>query len=773
MQFALAAFSSAVTSSSQQIAYAITLSLPATTYSGAAIPASYGNLTDCLVSMDGFYRQITTSTPDTTTLISGYPSAQPQLVFAGPLSQGDGVLPNLAQTIYWLFNPYDPTSPLYRQARTGLQIVIQLGLYDGSPTPDLVTVFTGTVDQVECDVDGSVTMTCLDRSNTISDQATLPPVITNAPYNAGLTNEYAIDYLLRHASPKQYYSWPSQRPNCLIAAGMRSSVWPEVGSLYIAGSPNPPGFVPSFAPGVFGNALLGVTSGVTGAAYLMPSPIPSGSAVFFEFWGSGEVGVEVSDDASSWIYLLDLNDGLGSTKAVFNVQSASGLSANVVFTVDLTTSHYYGILIKCSVGSNAVTGTFYYDNTSTPFSVTALNTRPVVTQTFATVFGFGGSLVEAFQLTTETSPIPNNTFTPTLILDPGGSLNPLTALPDVTGQTTWQVLQDIAASEAAVIGFNELGQAFFTNRETIQTAVVARTVTSNVSLMTLATLEQQSLVATHVQIPVDQLAIQPAGTVWAASSVLQINPGTPLIFTATLSDPAVAVKTSDSGYYPNTGAVVGNTYWQACTTADGTGSPVIFGIAVTVVQTSSSQLQVTITNTSGQVLFLVTPAGYPSPIGGTTGSPSLILGGQAIIGSSAGGSVIADIQWPPIGSGGATTNSQFGEVLLQISANDWVQDLPSAQALALYYIEDLSWPKPMVRNISMMPDARLQNLDRITLIDTDISGINADVLVIGINMSLSNGTFSQALDARFWSRPGSWILGVQGSSELSLTTWIY
>ena len=67
----------------------------------------------------------------------------------------------------------------------------------------------------------------------------------------------------------------------------------------------------------------------------------------------------------------------------------------------------------------------------------------------------------------------------------------------------------------------------------------------------------------------------------------------------------------------------------------------------------------------------------------------------------------------------------------------------------------------------------LQNLDRVTLVDTDISGISADALVIGINMSLANGTYSQSLDVRFWARPGAWILGVRGFSELSQTTWIY
>lgn len=769
MQTALAAFSSAVTGASQQIAYSVVITLPARTVpASAVIPTSYGDLSNNLVSMQGFYRQITTSTPDTTTLISGYPSSQPELVFAGPLNLGDGVVPDFTKTVYWLFNPYDPTSPLYRQAHTGMQIVIQIGLYDGSSVPDLVTVFTGTIDSVECDIDGSVTMSCLDRSNTITDQATLPPVITSAPYNAGLTNEFAIDYLFRHASPAQYYSWPALRPNCVLAVGFRSSIWPDVGS-YAAYVQEP-----TFVPGINGTALYEPTNGVV---YTLTAPITPAQPVNIYYTAVANLGSApiawVADISGNYnVYLI-----AGSTTLTVQVTTPGGTVSEIITGVDNTVPHQFAVHFTWAASSTLISGTIYSDNATFGLSMNALDARTFGNFVTGVV---GGGPIEGLQITSESAVSNVSGFVPTLLFDPNGSLNSLTALPDISGQTTGAVLQDIAVSEAAVIGFNELGQAFFTNRETIQNATVDRTVTSTTSLMSLATLEQQSLVATHIQIPVNQIQIQPPSIVWQGSTPLQVNPGTPLVFTATTQDPVVNVPIQDSGYFNSASWSQLDAYWMACTTPDGTGAAITSGISFTIDQISPTQLEVTVSNTSGQVAYLVSTLinpgiGFCFPIIGgqfITAAGASVANGSDIV-PAVTGAVIADAQWPPVTSGGAIANITYGEVLLAISANAWVQDLPTAQLLALYYLEDLSSPKPIVQNINIIPDARIQNLDRLTIIDTDISGINADILLIGINISIANGAYSQTIDGRLWTRPGAWILGVQGSSELASTTWIY
>lgn len=770
MQTASAAFGTAVTSSDQMIAYKVLLSLP----NAVSATPTYSDFTDNLVQIQSFYRQINTTTPQTTTLITGYPSVQPVLTFAGPLNLGDGIAPDMTKTVYWLFNPFDPTSPMFRQARTGIGITIQLGLYDGISTPELLTVFTGTIDTIECDIDGTVTMSCVDQRSTVTSQATLPPVITQAPFNAGLDSEYAIDYLFRHASPKAYYSWPAQRANCVLAVGFRSSLWPELGSYAFYAQ------VPSFGEGLYGSALTNASSL---NAYTTSAPIAPTQSYFVEAFVTGGSGsnfqININDAAVTYEIIFEWTGGSIIVAAV----SPGGTAGGTGITIP-NGSHYVSLLATWPAGSATAACIVTIDGVTHSFNTSAINTRPSNLNFTICAIGCGSSgTIEGVQVTTESAPLSNASFAPTLILDPAGSLNTLTAMPDITGQDTWAVLQDIANAEAGVIGFNELGKAFFTNRETIQNAAVARTVTSTSSLMTLATLEQQSLVATHVQIPVNQLQITGLEIVWSSSSVIAVSANSTFTFNVQTETPVVNIDPGDHGYYFGT-LVPGKSYWQACTTADGTtGNAVGTGISIQTVQLAPALLQISVTNSNPFILYLVTPTGYTSPTGGGVGSAALFIGGQAAAavqntssGSLIGGSAIADAQWPPLradGTGGAVSNTTYGEVLLAISSNAWIQDLPTAQLLANWYLEDLAAPKPMVQNISMVPDARLQNLDRVTLVDSDVSGISADVLVIGINMSLQYGTFSQALDARFFYRPGSWILGVQGSSELNLTTWTY
>jgi hypothetical protein len=90
-------------------------------------------------------------------------------------------------------------------------------------------------------------------------------VVTAPPYNAGLTSEYAVDALLRKATSSAISSWPAARPNCVLAAGLRASMWPEVGSLVTSASQP----VPQFAAGLFGS---GLTQAFTAVGGLAPSP---------------------------------------------------------------------------------------------------------------------------------------------------------------------------------------------------------------------------------------------------------------------------------------------------------------------------------------------------------------------------------------------------------------------------------------------------------------------------------------------------------------------
>jgi hypothetical protein len=771
MQTASGAFAAVVTSQDQIVDYSFVLSgLP------AGVQASFGDLTKCVVSISND-ESVTSTLPQGTPLISGYPSAQLTVTLQGCLNQNPGVALVEAQNVFNFFNINDPTSPMYRQPLVSLTGTLKSGVWDGSTTADLLPAFTGTIDEVVLS-NGVVTLTLLDQSWTVRGASTLPPVVTPYPYNQGLTSEFPIDYLLRHSSPSQYLSWPALRPSCVFAAGMRSSVWPDVG-VYPASQ----GATPGFAQGVYGTAIDNVANVNSGFIFYTHAPILPSQSVFIEGFysisGAGQVTVTVADGTSSAFtngYTVSI---IGSAVQVSGFFGAGTGVATIGVTT--TTSNYFAAQITCTLGSNAVSGTVRIGGTSHSFSFNVLNgatavNRPSVNFDHTSLAPTNTATLEGVQVTAESAGAFNNGFSPTLILDPAGSLNPLTALPDVTGQTVWGTLQNIATAEAAVIGFDESGLCHFRNRNTIQNAASVRTLTSSSALIGADTYIQRSLVATHVQVPVNQLQVTALATVWKATSTIACPPGTMVIY-ANTQNPVVNVVAADSGYLPGSPNWA-NTYWRGCRTADGTGVAVTAGISIAVAQQSGSVLQVTITNSNGFYVYLVDPFGTPSQ-----GQPTLFLAGQAVTTTPTGaesapttasGIITADAQWPPLvgTTGGAATNTLFGEILLALPENDWLQDLPTGNALAWDILASLHLPIPLYRNVTFPVDQRLQMVDRVSILDSDVSMITNDALIIGKQTNMSNGQWTQTCDMQGLYRPGHWVLGLAGSSELDLTTYL-
>lgn len=759
MQTASGAFAAVMLLPDQTVLQRILLTLPAFQADGVtAIPSSYSDVSTCVVSIQGDVAA-TTTVPEGTLLINGYSSAAATIVLSGPLKQASGVQTVDTMTVGKLFNSNDPTSPLYRLPKVGMRVVLQEGRWVGGSTPEYITVGTLIVDT--CAVsNGAVTLTLIDGRNAIRGQAATPPVITQTPYNAGLTSEYAVDYLFRHSSPGQYLSWPPQRPNCVLAVGFRSSLWPEVGT-YASYTQHP-----VFAPGVFGTGY----AESFGATYTLASPIATTQTVFVEFWATPGMEVSINDTAVGNQFTIQWQADTGNL--AWWTTTSSGQSGATVTSVGTTGSHYISVKFTWALGSTTCAYVVSVDSTAHSGNLTALDARGSAPFTTVAVFGNPGT-VEALQVTTETAPASNSGFAPTLILDP--SLNPLTALPDTSSQDIWAALQDIAAAEAAVINIDELNIAHFTNRNSIAAKTSTLTVSSRINLTGLDSLEQLSTVATHVTAPVNQLIINQRLGVWAGNDVYSVPGNGTLVINAMTQNPIVNVDTPDIGFFPIAGP--GNrTTWRACATPDGQGAAVTSGVSMALVQSGPTQVQITVTNTNSATVYLIQPLSY-SDTTVPAATPFITFAAQPVTnqnvnpvtgGAIAGGAVTADSQWPP---GNAKGNTLWGEILLPLPANDWLQDFDAAQALTDFYLSDFYLPKPLLRNASIVSDPRLQLLDRITVVDPDVSQVNADALVVGIHMQLGGGQglWTRSLDLRMWNAPGLWIVGV---SELGVDTFI-
>ncbi|MFJ7748719.1 hypothetical protein ACIQXM_02040 [Arthrobacter sp. NPDC097144] len=80
----------------------------------------------------------------------------------------------------------------------------------------------------------------------------------------------------------------------------------------------------------------------------------------------------------------------------------------------------------------------------------------------------------------------------------------------------------------------------------------------------------------------------------------------------------------------------------------------------------------------------------------------------------------------------------------------WVQDAGECQAIANYLARNTTTAQPFLSAVSIIPDARLERGDVVTLVDPDLTGIEYRCLVVGIEDRISGSplTWDQTCDFR-------------------------
>jgi hypothetical protein len=280
----------------------------------------------------------------------------------------------------------------------------------------VIRKFTGFIDSYTVSGDGSVTFSCEDNHTLLRSLPDTPAVVTAAPYNAQLTSEYALDSILRAASSGAVSSWPAQRPQCVLAAGMRGSFWPEVGSLADSATIGGDQLVPSFSPGAFGTALAGLSPTATTSNYgTLTYLISSGdlsTRAFIETWVTGI-------DPSS-LHLFVLTPAAISFNEVYLEVKSTGITIGVIgsggneytWSTPISSGAHYiaASIVLPAVGGTVSSATLYLDGASQSAGTLTWggprNSVPMNSLQIGMVSGHG--TIEAVQVTTETSPVPNN-----------------------------------------------------------------------------------------------------------------------------------------------------------------------------------------------------------------------------------------------------------------------------------------------------------------------------------------------------------------------------
>lgn len=737
------------------------------------LPGATGTDVGLAVSRLDVEAQMTSSQPDQSNLTTGYPSAQATFTLAGTITVG-----GVSYTAADLFGPWNTSSPFYRLLIGGSEVRLSLGMLPAGSrgVPELVRKFTGLVDAYVCNADGTVDFTCIDFRSKLRSVPATPAVVTAPPYNAALTSEFALDALLRAASSGTISSWPARRSNCVLAVGLRTSLWPEVGTLYTSDSQP----VPAFASGPWGTGLSAFDT--TGTTFTDPIWTLAGTVsadVFCEFLVAGvDIGTTnvtvgtVTAAGGSSIGLAGMLVTVSPTgvELQFGSPSVGPIPVNLS-TTPTAGAHIVAVHATYTSGSGTWSGTVYFDGLTQTFSGIAANgcTPSIITHAGIATLS-NGAIIAGLQVTTETVPVIDYPFTPAAVLDP--SLNPLQAVPAISaGTDPWQTIQSIAEGELGAAGFDEDGAFRFRNRQTLQSASAARDITDAASLVSLSSTTSAATVVNRAQVGYTAWNFGTTANVFTlATNTWHVAAGATKTFIVTLPDPVAAVDTAAAVLADGHDPTDGSTWYRL--SRDQAGTVEHTDATVTIEQQSSTKILVTVENAGSYPAWFTSPANYTDI---TVGSPSLWIGGIPV---SPNDEVTADYQYPPASEGGAA-GSRWGEVAWQYTGNPWIQDADTADQLCRDVVSALAIPRPVWTGLTIVPDPRLQLADVVHLVDSVATGVDEYGVIEALTISLSvaeDGSiedYTETLDVRALSAPGGWIAGITGRDEAGINTFAY
>lgn len=807
MQASTAAYQTIIAGAQMTVAFQVTWALPGGIYPDITLSAEQ-------LTVD---RQLTTDMPDGTRLITGYPAASVTCTLSGLVD----ATPGASRSIAWLLNPAQADSPLYRSDALGAQFTVKAGVYvPGTLNPEMFTIFVGSVDDYTVSMKaGTVQLTALDYRSKFTTFPTLPfgafsdDTTANNTFAGSLGPLLTSHWVLNALGESQgWYTSPPPRSQVWLRQTNHGANWPESGpgaALQVVapnlldGSSQP--VVPAdngWTAGKFGTQVPNTTyaSWVNAPTIGLPNGTirgnmgSSGDSWFLECWIKPITSAGVVEP-NGWGIRLQLKSGDASLNTYIGAAATAsgnalrpfadvhtGVEDTTIHPASLTIPndgawHYFSIAFHYT-SATAFTCTWTVDGSSQSANGSRSNSVAGSVPIGVAVLS-GYCPIESIQVTNESGTPPSNIgFVPStaIVLDP--SLNQLTTIPDVTGQDAWGVIQAIAQAEGAIAGFDETGIFRFTNRQTLRGLTSSRTITPKYSLKSLDVEMGLSFVRNHIQVPVNVQQVSAPMVVWSLSTLVGIGGGGTRKIFASFSGPVVNMD-NQAVFMPSGGGTPGLSYYRASTTPAGGGQEVN-NLSVTITQLSPTTAQITIVNPNGYPVYLVSYVGYPSP----PGTPILVIGGQTTGAAAsasdgtatAGTSNMADSQWPPITDdpfqpGGAVLNPR-GEKLLTVSANSWMQDLASGQSFADDLLIDLNRPKPLWRNVAVVPDLSIQLADRLTVNDPDVTGVNDPAFVIGTHFTATKTDWSQTLDMRAVGVPGGWLLGIPGRSEMGVTTYV-
>ena len=331
-------------------------------------------------------------------------------------------------------------------------------------------------------------------------------------------------------------------------------------------------------------------------------------------------------------------------------------------------------------------------------------------------------------LITATSDWFADSFTPNAFIDKSDTL--LDGILFIDGSLDpWEILQDLAQSDFAAVYLDSFGQMHWRNGRSDASdegQTIVRELTARDALLDVDYTSGASQIAnvvsvsyTPIEIIIDGDYYRPAGAIKVpASSTLTITfeaPG-PLVPSAPFSATLTAANTQ----------------------ADGSGTDLNINFILVSSSFGSQFGSVSFENQYAQDVWLVD----------TSGQPAFVL-----IASWFQQSANAE----PVTSTDDNSIRKYRVQPLSIGSTVWRQREDAAEMLAEQLVGDLSTPRPIVRNVRIIGDPRLELGDLTTLNDENGIGLNGSYRLSGISSrySASSG-FGQTITAREGPETADW-----------------
>jgi hypothetical protein len=458
--------------------------------------------------------------------------------------------------------------------------------------------------------------------------------------------------------------------------------------------------------------------------YLQASPSASGTAT---------IGCVDANNSNNYFYLdllasgslqlrLHMDVGISRTIAgpsfpADNTWHAVGVhwdstTGSAIFKVDSTTTN---------VGFSAFTNGSLASFTDPNGFATLTNTARMAELQIAGGYPFVSGISDGFVITAST-PFMWDNFVPTAYIDKSENIMDSTLAID-PGVDCYSLLTELAEAEFAAVYFDSDGKPHYRTRYSDNTTTgqtVQRTLTT---LNALKDVDYQSGIdqlANNIQVPFTPIIIDKNVQVWEPTSPLRI-PANSTDYQVNITLPGIRDQ-----YFTDV-ITIGN----GNTNPDGSGTVITTDLAINIVS-SGTEAVAHLSNGNPIDVWMVDISGNPT----ISWNATVVKSGPATLIDSVTNSDSIRAHGTQIPVNG-------------ISENKWRQRQSIAETLARLLLSDLAEPKPVLTNVKIVGDPRLEIGDLVRFVDHDGLGFDGNYRIVGITSSYTiDEGFTQTLSAR-------------------------